>query len=144
MAGASIADSLERLVFAGVALTTRALSEATPGLELTLPQWRVLVILGEADDGVTVSEVASQIGVTVPATSRQLRRLERRGLVVSGPDEHDRRATRVRLTASGRSVRAAIVGYRRVRIEEAAAGIRPSPRLARELARIADAFEGQR
>lgn len=141
MAERSLAESLERLVFAGVALTTRALSEATPGLELTLPQWRVLVVLGEADDGATVSEVAARIGVTVPATSRQLRRLERRGLVAVAPDEHDRRATRVRLTSNGWSVREAIIGHRRARIAEAAARLRPSARLAAEFARIADALD---
>ena len=39
----AIVDALERIVFAGVALTTRSLSEARADLDLTLAQWRVLV-----------------------------------------------------------------------------------------------------
>ena len=38
-----VADLLERLFVAGVAITTRALNEATPDLDLTFPQWRVLL-----------------------------------------------------------------------------------------------------
>jgi len=49
-------------VFAGVALTTRALSEARADLDLTLAQWRVLVVLGETEDGATISQVAARIG----------------------------------------------------------------------------------
>ena len=73
-------DSLESIIMAGVALTTEALADAAHDTELTLPMWRVLVVLGSSDDGATVSEVAGRIRVTVPATSRQLRRLARRGL----------------------------------------------------------------
>lgn len=141
MPEASVADSLERIVFAGVALTTRALAEAMPSVELTFPQWRVLVVLGGRPAGVTISEVAASIGVTPPATSRQLRRLERRGLVTVSPDERDRRAARVRLTAEGTATRDAIVAYRRRRIDESLASIELDPEAAAHVARLADAFD---
>ena len=64
------------LVIAGVALTSVAISGARPGFDLTFPQWRVLVVLGEATDGARIGTVARRVGVTLPATSRQLRRLE--------------------------------------------------------------------
>jgi len=137
----SIAESVERIVFAGVALTTRALAEARPSLELTFPQWRVLVVLGGRPDGATVSDVAARIGVTAPATSRQLRRLERRGLVTVAPDERDRRASRARLTPEGTTARDAIVSYRRRRIEESVAGVEVDSAAAAQLARVADAFD---
>jgi DNA-binding MarR family transcriptional regulator len=137
----AIVDAIERLVFAGVALTTRALSEARADLDITLAQWRVLVILGEAEDGATVSQVAARIGVTLPATSRQLRRLARRGLLEIGTDERDRRATRVRLTTQGRSVRDDVVSFRQQKISEVAAGLDVDPGLAWQLTRIADAFD---
>lgn len=132
--------ALERLVFAGVALTSRALAEATPGLELTVPQWRALVVLGEAPDGARVSEVASRVGGSLPGTSRLLRRLERRGLVSAQQDEQDHRATRVRLTPEGKSVRQAIVQYRRKAIHKVARAATPSLQLTVELERLADAI----
>jgi DNA-binding MarR family transcriptional regulator len=141
MADRAIVDAIERLVFAGVALTTRALSEARADLDLTLAQWRVLVILGEAEDGATVSQVAARIGVTLPATSRQLRRLEQRGLLEIGPDQRDRRATRVRLTSLGRTARDDVVSFRRERIAEIAAELDLDPGLARPLTLIADAVD---
>jgi DNA-binding MarR family transcriptional regulator len=109
----AIVDALERLVVAGVALTTRSLSTARADLDLTLAQWRVLVVLGDAADGATISQVARRIGVTLPASSRQLRRLARRGLVEIGPDEGDRRAMRVRLTGLGHAARQDVVAFRK-------------------------------
>jgi DNA-binding MarR family transcriptional regulator len=140
----SLTDLLERLVLAGVAITTRALTEATPDLDLTFPQWRVLLVVGERPEGATVSEVSTRVGVTVPATSRQLRRLARRGLLEIARDERDRRAARARLTERGTTARDAILQYRRERIEEVAKRL-PMPRAtALDLARIVDAFDAYR
>lgn len=136
----SLADSLERIVFAGVALTTVAISGARPSFDLTFPQWRVLVVLGEAPDGARIGEVARRIGVTLPATGRQLRRLERRGLVTVSRDDRDRRAALARLTLEGQAVREAIVAYRKARIIEVAGPFESNRSLGRELERIADAF----
>lgn len=141
MANHTLPDLLERVVLAGVGLTTRALAGAAPGIDLTLSQWRVLVVLGETANGATVSSVASRIGVTVPATSRQLRRLARRGLLEIGPDESDHRATRARLTRSGRRARGAILDYRRKRIGAIADRLQPSAATLRDLSRIADALD---
>jgi DNA-binding MarR family transcriptional regulator len=134
-------DALERIVFAGVALTTRALSEARGDLDLTLAQWRVLVVLGEAQDGATISQVAGRIGVTLPATSRQLRRLERRGLVDISRDQRDRRATRVRLTRLGRSARDEVISFRRRKIVQIAESLDLDPAMANQLTRIADGLD---
>ncbi len=139
-----LTELLERIVLAGVALTTRALAEATPGLDLTFPQWRVLVVLGEKAEGATVSEVAGRIGVTVPATSRQLRRLARRGLLEIGPDASDRRASRASLTHAGRSAREEILAFRRRHIEASASQVEVANATLRELASIADALDEYR
>ncbi len=103
---------LERVVVGAVGLTTRALADAAAGAELTFPQWRALLILGEDADGARVGQVAGRVGVTVPATSRLLRRLASRGLVALSTDEADRRAKRARLTDAGLKVRSAILRYR--------------------------------
>jgi DNA-binding MarR family transcriptional regulator len=138
----AIVDALERLVVAGVALTTRSLSTARADLDLTLAQWRVLVVLGDASDGATISQVAGRIGVTLPATSRQLRRLARRGLVEIGPDEGDRRAMRVRMTGLGHAAREDVVAFRKKELAKVAATLRLDKATANQLARIAKAMDG--
>jgi DNA-binding MarR family transcriptional regulator len=140
----SLTDLIERIVLGGVGLTSRALTHALPGTDLTFPQWRVLVVLGDEPEGATVSTVAVRVGVTVPATSRQLRRLEQRGLVWTAPDENDRRAVRAGLSADGMAARDAILGYRRERIAAGAARVRLSPTALGELARIASTLDEYR
>lgn len=136
-----LTDLLERLVVAGVAITARALAEAAPGFDLTLPQWRVLLVVGERSEGATVSVVATRMGVTLPATSRQLRRLAQRGLLTLAPDAHDRRAVRVRLTPEGSAVRDRILGYRQRQISAAAAHVRLLPGTLDDLRRVVAAFD---
>ena len=118
-----LTDELERIVVGAIGLTTRALMEADTGFELTFPQWRALLVLGEAGDGARIGEVAARVGVTLPATGRLLRRLERRGLTSLSIDDLDRRATRARLTDRGRSVRVGILARRRAALREIAAGL---------------------
>ena len=117
--GTSIA-ALERIVIGSVGITTQALAQAAPDVELTFSQWRALLILGESPAGHRVGEVAARVGVTLPATSRLLRRLGRRGLVLLAPDEADRRATRATLTANGARVRDAIIAFRRAALRDVA------------------------
>lgn len=139
-----LAAQLEAIIMAGVAITTRALSQAGPDLDLTFPQWRVLLVLGEREEGMILTELAHRIGVTLPATSRQVHRLAARGLLEVRRDEHDRRAARVRLSADGASVREGILAYRRQRIADIARSIRVAPETVVELAAIAEAFKYHR
>jgi DNA-binding MarR family transcriptional regulator len=118
-----LADDLERIAVGAVGLTTRALAQADTGFELTFPQWRALLVLGEEADGARIGEVAARVGGTLPATSRLLRRLERRGLTALSVDELDRRATRARLTNHGRAVRESILAHRRAALREIAAAL---------------------
>jgi DNA-binding MarR family transcriptional regulator len=145
-AGMDIADALERLAVAMVGLTTLALNKASPEHDLTFPQWRALLIIGEAADGLRIGEIAARLGVTLPATGRLIRRLERRGLVALAPDAADRRATRARLTVLGDDVRREIVGYRRAAIVEIAGrlGLDGDPRARGLLRLLADAFGAYR
>jgi DNA-binding MarR family transcriptional regulator len=118
MRNTELADLLERLCVGAVGVTTRALAEATPGFEMTFPQWRALLIIGSTQDGVRVSEVARRVGVTLPATSRLIRRLEGRGLLALAADPEDRRATRAQLTDAGQTTRDAILAYRRRMLDD--------------------------
>lgn len=142
LADPELVDALERIVVAGVAMTNAALASARPDMEITFPQWRVLIILGDRPDGLSVQQIARSIGVTLPATSRQLRRLASRGLVSLEPDARDRRVTRVRLTPAGAAARTAILADRRARIESSLSGLDTSPTLSRELSRVAAVVAG--
>ncbi|HET7029115.1 MAG TPA: MarR family transcriptional regulator [Candidatus Limnocylindrales bacterium] len=104
-----------------VGITTIALGQASPDVELSFPQWRALVVVGSTHDGIRVGEIAGRIGSAVPTTSRLVRRLERRGLVTAERDEADRRATRVRLTPLGEAIRVALVDRRRELVRAALA-----------------------
>lgn len=140
----ALVDDLERIAVGAVGLTTRALAQADTGFELTFPQWRALIVLGEESDGARIGEVAARVGVTLPATSRLLRRLERRGLTTLSVDESDRRATRARLSDRGRTVRASILARRRAALREIAAGLAHSDELGLKsgLRAIAAGLEG--
>jgi DNA-binding MarR family transcriptional regulator len=137
----SVAESLDRIVAAGIALTTVAIAGARPGPELTFPQWRVIVILAAAGEPLRMSQVARGIGVTLPAMTRQLRRMERRGLVGVAPDPSDRRAIVVRLTEAGEEVRAAIIGSRLAQISARTGPLEAEPSLREALDRAATALE---
>ncbi len=135
--------ALDRIVIGAIGLTTHALAEAAPATELTFPQWRALLILGEDQDGARVGQVATRVGATLPATSRLLRRLARRDLVALVPDELDHRATRARLTVRGREVRLAILAYRGAALREIASRLddRHGGQTRSSLEALADAFE---
>ena len=137
MSDPSFLDSLESIIVAGVALTTEALADAAHDTELTLPMWRVLVVLGSSEDGATVSEVARRIRVTVPATSRQLQRLAKRGLVSLMVDDQDRRAMRARLTPAGSEFREQVMGSRRQRLRVALGPLVVSPTTEHDVAMVA-------
>ncbi len=102
---------LERLVMGSVGVTARVVAEGAP--ELTLLQWRVLVVLAGHPDGVTVSDLASQIGSRLSAMSRLLGRMRRRGLVETRKDHPDARITTVLLGPGGRELWERVVASRR-------------------------------
>lgn len=135
-------DVLERVVYAAVGMTTSVLQRYAPANELTFAQWRVLVVLGAQEAPARVGEVAARIGASGSATSRLLRRMERRGLVTSERDEQDRRGTNVRLGEAGSRIRAQVVRDRRDLIHQLLDEHgRPLPLdLQAGLAAIAEAF----
>lgn len=121
---AALVEAIERLVRAGVAVTTRALEEH-PVVDLTVQQWRVLVMVADAD-GLRIGAIADRVGQSVPSASRLVGRLEGRGLVGSDRDPADGRASLVRVTERGRRVAGAVLDRRRRLIGDALAA-RPEP-----------------
>lgn len=109
--------AVERVILGGVAITARALDGEVE--DLTFPQWRVLMILGEQEAEAHVRGVGERVGVSAPSASRLLRRLEDRGFIELRRDLHDRRFMRVRLTNAGQVARNRVIDRRRILIGEA-------------------------
>jgi DNA-binding MarR family transcriptional regulator len=80
------------------------LFEAVGALELTLTQIKLLHHLEDAERELTLKEGAELVHVSLPAASRMVDDLVRRGFVERREDVEDRRMKRVRLTDAGRAV----------------------------------------
>ncbi len=72
-------------------------------VDLTMPQLKVLLILGERGSA-RVSWLAEQMAVSPPNITGILDRLERRGWISRSADRVDRRVVRVVLSEAGRDV----------------------------------------
>lgn len=143
MSSEPIVDWLEGIIFGGVAITNDALEQATEGQELTFTQWRAILFVGEREGGCRVGEAARFLGASLPAASRLMRRLERRGLLVLERDERDRRATLARLTATGAALRSSVLAYRRQEIAAIVAEVKPPDSAERALRDLGARFDAR-
>lgn len=130
-------EDLERIVVGAVAITDRAIAAA--GADLTFVQWRVLLVVGERDEGASVSEIAARISAHASPASRLVSRLKRRGILVTDKGDRDGRVTTVRLTAAGAALRARVLDNRR-RDLTALLAAEPDLEDAAAIARLAHAF----
>ncbi len=130
---------LQRLAVGSVAITERAIASA--GADLTFVQWRVLLIVGEREDGLSIGEIASRIGAHASPTSRLISRLKRRGVVVTEKDDLDGRVTRVRLTKGGMVLRRRVLDHRRVDLASVATAVSPTRALVEVMDQIAQALD---
>jgi DNA-binding MarR family transcriptional regulator len=134
-----LAGVLEQLVVGSVAITARAV--ASTSAELTLMQWRVLVVVGERDDGVAVGEIAARLGAHASPASRVVSRLRHRGFVRTDRSDLDKRIVFVRLTDAGHDMRARVLEQRRRSIDEILAALTLLPTETAVVVRLARAFE---
>ena len=93
-----------------VAIAARSLAAA--GVDVTLPQYRALVILAYSGEQRTI-DLATELGVNSSTATRLIDRLVRRKLVRRQVNRDDRRATSVTITATGRDVVDAVRRHRR-------------------------------
>jgi DNA-binding MarR family transcriptional regulator len=80
------------------------LFEAVGALELTLTQIKLLHHLDEATSALSLKHAAELVHVSLPAASRTVDDLVRRGFTAREEDAEDRRMKRVTITGDGRSV----------------------------------------
>jgi DNA-binding MarR family transcriptional regulator len=130
---------LERLVVGSVAITARAIAAADA--ELTFIQWRVLLVVGERNEGAAVGEIANRIGAHASPASRVVSRLKRRGLVRTDTDDRDARVVCVSLTEEGRKLRTRVMKSRCRDLSDCLAIASLTPTESEGLARLATSFE---
>jgi DNA-binding MarR family transcriptional regulator len=97
-----------------VAVAARSLAAA--GDEVTLPQYRALVVLAAASGPQGMAELAAALAVNPSTATRMCDRLVRRGLVRRHRQAGDRRAVRITLTAAGRDLVAEATRRRRAEL----------------------------
>jgi DNA-binding MarR family transcriptional regulator len=130
---------LERLVMGSVAITARAIAAADA--ELTFMQWRVLLVVGEREEGQAVGEIAARIGAHASPASRVVSRLKRRGLLSTDKTDLDKRVVCVRLTEAGRDLRTRVLEQRGRDLADVLQIVSMTSAESEALARLAQAFE---
>lgn len=106
------------------------LLEAVGALDLTLTQVKLLHYLDDATDELTLKQGAELVRISLPAASRMVDDLVRRGFVWRREDIDDRRMKRVRITDAGRSVIGRLNAARLTGLEQFVEGLNPSERRA--------------
>ena len=88
------------------------------GIDLTLPQLKVLGLIASRPHGLHGRELAATLGVGPPAVTALVDRLAEPGYVRREEDPHDRRITWIRLTESGRLLLERMTAGQRERLAE--------------------------
>jgi DNA-binding MarR family transcriptional regulator len=99
-------------------------------LDLTMTQVKTLGMLDDCVEEVSVKELSERLGLSLPATSRTVDGLLRRGLLSRQEDLEDRRIKRVRLTDQGRDMVRRIVTARLQGLEAYASTLSDEQRAA--------------
>ncbi len=100
----AIADDLFAVVIFLHKNCTPALFEAVGTLELTITQIKLLHHLDEAPVALTLKDASEFVLLSLPAISRTVDDLVRRGFVERHEDHEDRRMKRITVTDAGRDV----------------------------------------
>jgi DNA-binding MarR family transcriptional regulator len=109
---------------------TADLFEAVGALDLSFTQIKLLHYLGDADEEPTLKQAAEAVHVSLPAASRMVDDLVRRGFVERREDPEDRRMKRVRVTDSASEVIRRINAARLSGLEQFALGLTDAERHA--------------
>jgi len=104
------------------------LLEAVGALELSLTQIKLLHHLGEATQELTLKQGAELVHVSLPAASRMVDDLVRRGFVERNEDTDDRRMKRIGITRDGRAVIGRLNAARLSGLEQFVAGLNAGER----------------
>jgi DNA-binding MarR family transcriptional regulator len=125
-AGAAADELVDTVLEASRALVAvAARSLAAAGDEVTLPQYRALVVLAARGPQGT-AELAAALAVNPSTATRMCDRLVRKGLVRRHRQAGDRRSVRITLTAAGRELVAEVTRRRRAELARLLGALPPS------------------
>ena len=98
-----LGDQLCFALYAATNAMTRTYRPLLTELDITYPQYLVLLVLWERD-GIRLGEIAEELYLATHAVSPIIDRLEEAGLVQRETDVNDARSMRVVLTKAGRAM----------------------------------------
>ena len=122
-----VAVSLTALMRHLVTDTGRDFFKEVERLDLTFSQIKSLSLLAGREP-LTLKAISDEIGLSLPAISRGVDSLVKRGLVKRAEDPTDRRAKRVWLTAKGRRTFEGLLELRLVGVRNFVDGLEPDER----------------
>ncbi|EEY02363.1 MarR family winged helix-turn-helix transcriptional regulator [Brucella neotomae] len=99
-----LADMLCFAVYSTANALSRAYQPILAPLDLTYPQFLVMLVLWERDD-CTVSEIGARLNLDSGTLTPLLKRLEAAGRIARRRDPRDERQVRITLTDEGRKLR---------------------------------------
>lgn len=102
-AGLILADFLPYRIVALGHLISRRLSSAYEAENLTIPEWRVLAVISQAD-AMAARDVVALTPMDKMAVSRAVASLEAKGLVLRQADARDKRVFALVLSPEGRAM----------------------------------------
>lgn len=126
----ALTQDLSALVKHLLANTGRDFIAAVDELGLSLTQIKTFQVLSDAKRPLTVKALSEALGVSLPAASRAVDALVRRGEVARAEDRSDRRCKRVTLTARGRKTFERLMALRMAGIGRFVRDMDPSEREA--------------
>ena len=90
-------------------LISRRLARAYADENITIPEWRVLAVISQAN-AMAARDVVAKTPLDKMAVSRAVASLEEKGLVERQSDPTDKRVAALRLSAQGRALFARVAG----------------------------------
>ena len=117
-----LATFTNRLLQAG----HRDLFAAIEKAGLTITQVKCLKVVCEAEGALSLGAISDELGLSLPALSRAVENLVRRGHVKREEDPRDRRSKLVTVTSRGRATYEQLTALRLVGIKNFVAGLEPA------------------
>ena len=120
-----LAEAMLAVSRAFIAIAAQSVAELMP--DLTLPQYRVLVVLA-TQGSQNLNALAAALGVTASTASRLCDRLVRKKVIHRQTSRTDRREIRLKITDSGREIYEEVIARRRALIAPLVAAVPESSR----------------
>jgi MarR family transcriptional regulator, organic hydroperoxide resistance regulator len=99
-------------LYAATNAVTQAYRDQLSTLNLTYPQYLVLLVLWQ-HDGIGVREIAKQLNLDSATVSPLLKRLEKIGLLTRVRSIDDQRAVKIHLTEQGQSIQDSVANIQK-------------------------------